>query len=69
MVNKLAGLPQPTPLFRQHAWRLFQRALDPLAPPRPLPARRDKDSSLPSTSKLSKRPGDTFDPVKAKRIG
>jgi hypothetical protein len=28
--------PQPTLRFRQRAWRLFQRQLDPLAPPRPL---------------------------------
>jgi hypothetical protein len=63
-----ADLPQPTPLFRRRAWLIFQRALDPLAPPRPLP-RRARDSSLPSTSRLSKRPGDTFDPVTARRIG
>jgi len=33
-------LPAPTAPFRQRAWRQFQRALDPLAPPRPLPVRR-----------------------------
>jgi hypothetical protein len=27
---------RPTPDFRRRAWREFQRALDPLAPPRPL---------------------------------
>ena len=31
------GLPLPTPPFRRRAWLLFQRALDPLAPPKPLP--------------------------------
>jgi hypothetical protein len=34
------GLPVPTPTFRRRAWRQFQRMLDPLAPPRPLPTRR-----------------------------
>ena len=62
-------LPRPTEQFRRHAWREFQRALDPLGPPRPLPAMRASDSSLPSSSRLSKRPGDTDDPVTAKRIG
>ena len=33
-----AGLPHPTNRFRHRAWLAFQRALDPLAPPRPLPA-------------------------------
>jgi hypothetical protein len=28
---------RPTPSFRRRAWREFQRALDPLAAPRPLP--------------------------------
>jgi hypothetical protein len=32
----LRGLPIPTPQFRHRAWREFQRALDPLAPPKPL---------------------------------
>ena len=32
-----AGLPRPTPRFRREAWLTFQRALDPLAPPKPLP--------------------------------
>jgi hypothetical protein len=27
----------PTPRFRRHAWREFQRALDPLATPKELP--------------------------------
>jgi hypothetical protein len=31
-----AQLPQPTASFRRRAWLEFQRALDPLAPPRPL---------------------------------
>src|SRR5262249_39606991 len=30
-------LPRPTTQFRRRAWREFQRALDPLAPPKPLP--------------------------------
>jgi hypothetical protein len=34
------GVPAPTDSFRRRAWRQFQRALDPLAPPRPLPMRR-----------------------------
>ena len=34
-----AGLPQPTQRFRRLAWLAFQRALDPLAPPKPLPTR------------------------------
>jgi hypothetical protein len=38
----LAGLPAPRPTlqFRRRAWAAFQRALDPLAPPKPLPRRR-----------------------------
>jgi hypothetical protein len=30
------SLPRPTLLFRRRAWLEFQRALDPLAPPKPL---------------------------------
>ena len=30
----------PTPGYRRRAWREFQRALDPLAPPKPLPPGR-----------------------------
>jgi hypothetical protein len=30
-------LPAPTPGFRRRAWLTFQRALDPLGPPRKLP--------------------------------
>ncbi len=33
-----ACLPHPTNRFRHRSWLAFQRALDPLAPPRPLPA-------------------------------
>jgi hypothetical protein len=33
-------LPTPTAQFRRRAWLLFQRALDPLAPPRPLPTKK-----------------------------
>jgi hypothetical protein len=29
--------PKPTMQFRRRAWHEFQRALDPLAPPKPLP--------------------------------
>jgi len=32
-------VPAPTEQFRRSAWRQFQRALDPLALPRPLPSR------------------------------
>ena len=34
-----ARLPHPTQRFRREAWLAFQRALDPLAPPKPLPPR------------------------------
>jgi len=30
----------PSSSFRRRAWREFQRALDPLAPPKPLPPER-----------------------------
>jgi hypothetical protein len=33
-------LPAPTEQFRLRAWREFQKALDPLAPPKPLPQRK-----------------------------
>ena len=33
-------VPRPTPHFRRRAWVAFQRALDPLSPPRPLPPPR-----------------------------
>jgi hypothetical protein len=33
----VAGLPLPTMQFRRRAWLQFQRALDPLAPPKQLP--------------------------------
>ena len=36
------GLPRPTVHFRYRAWREFQRALDPLAPPKPLPRARQQ---------------------------
>ena len=37
-------LPQPSPLFWRQAWIKFQRALDPLALPKPLPQlQRHKD--------------------------
>jgi len=32
-----ADLPYATRRFRRQAWLAFQRALDPLAPPKPLP--------------------------------
>jgi hypothetical protein len=32
--EQLKGLPQPTASFRRRAWLQFQRALDPLAPPK-----------------------------------
>jgi hypothetical protein len=31
----LRGVPQPTQSFRRRAWLQFQRAIDPLAPPKP----------------------------------
>ncbi|HZT84854.1 MAG TPA: hypothetical protein VE984_05470 [Gaiellaceae bacterium] len=31
------GMPQPSQRFRRRAWLEFQRALDPLAPPKELP--------------------------------
>jgi hypothetical protein len=35
--DKLSGsLPQPTVAFRRRAWLQFQRALDPLASPKPV---------------------------------
>jgi hypothetical protein len=39
MAQRLS-LPKPTAWFRRRAWLRFQRALDPLAPPRPLPPPR-----------------------------
>jgi len=33
-------LPAPTMQFRRRAWLQFQRALDPLSPPRRLPTKR-----------------------------
>jgi hypothetical protein len=33
--NVSKGVPQPTVAFRRRAWLRFQRALDPLAPPKP----------------------------------
>ena len=63
-------LPRPTTQFRQRAWLEFQRALDPLASPKPLfAAMRERDSSFPSSSRLSNSPGDTVDPVTARRSG
>jgi len=32
-------IPLPSQQFRHRSWREFQRALDPLAPPKPLPMR------------------------------
>ena len=37
-------LPTPTTGFRRRAWLAFQRALDPLAPPRPLPLRQHDEA-------------------------
>jgi len=34
--------PTPSMQFRRRAWLQFQRALDPLAPPKPLPMKRRK---------------------------
>jgi hypothetical protein len=38
-------LPQPSPLFWRQAWIKFQRAIDPLALPKPLPHHRTSDRS------------------------
>ena len=35
------SIPRPSPQFRRRSWLLFQRALDPLARPRPLRERED----------------------------
>jgi hypothetical protein len=35
-----ARAPRPSAQFRHRAWREFQRAIDPLAPPRPLRRQR-----------------------------
>jgi hypothetical protein len=37
-----AGVPLPTMQFRRRAWLQFQRALDPLAPPKSLPMKRSR---------------------------
>ena len=34
------SIPHPTPQFRRRAWIEFQRALDPLSPPKPLRPKR-----------------------------
>jgi hypothetical protein len=40
LVKMLAiEVPQPSPQFRRKSWREYQRALDPLAQPKPLPPR------------------------------
>jgi hypothetical protein len=36
----LKGLPRPTTAFRRRAWIRFQRALDPLSPPKPFKIER-----------------------------
>ena len=35
-------LPTPSMQFRRRAWRDYQRALDPLASPKPLPIKRPR---------------------------
>jgi hypothetical protein len=35
-------LPRPTPQFRRRAWLAFQRALNPLAPPKQLRTHRQR---------------------------
>jgi hypothetical protein len=35
-------LPRPSPQFRRRAWLAFQKALDPLAPPKPLRNQRQR---------------------------
>ena len=36
------GVPRPSPQFRRRAWLAFQRALDPLAHPKPLRGRQQR---------------------------
>jgi hypothetical protein len=36
------GMPTPSMRFRRKAWLEFQRALDPLARPKPLPTKRPR---------------------------
>jgi hypothetical protein len=38
--GKNRPVPEPTQRFRHQAWRAFQKALDPLAPPRRLPTEK-----------------------------
>jgi len=38
----MEGLPTPSMRFRRKAWLEFQRALDPLARPKPLPTKRPR---------------------------
>ena len=38
--KRVRELPLPTGQFRRRAWLEFQRALDPLAPPKPLRLKR-----------------------------
>ena len=37
-------LPRPTVSYRRRAWLEFQRAIDPLAPPKPLPREQLRDA-------------------------
>jgi hypothetical protein len=37
-------LPRPTASFRRRSWLDFQRALDPLAPPKPLRRGQSRDA-------------------------
>ncbi len=71
----VALLSRPTREFRRRAWRTFEQALDrhfarnasQAAPDAALS--RASVSSRPSSSMLSKSPGETVDPVTASRIG
>jgi hypothetical protein len=40
-------LPRPTLQFRLRSWRAFQRALDPLAPPKPLRRAQPPENGVP----------------------
>jgi hypothetical protein len=40
------SLPRPALQFRLRSWRTFQRALDPLAPPKPLRRAQPLESGL-----------------------
>jgi hypothetical protein len=42
VTNEDQLLPSPSMQFRRRAWLEFQRALDPLGPPKPMPMKRPR---------------------------